>query len=85
LAVVVDEDVLWLDVARCVQESAPETLESVELLDVYRGEPVPTGRKSVAFSLTFRRSGRTITAEDAEQGRSAILEALREKLGAELR
>ncbi|MHC4789426.1 MAG: phenylalanine--tRNA ligase subunit beta, partial [Planctomycetota bacterium] len=85
LAVVVDEDVLWLDVARCVQESPPETLESVELLDVYRGEPVPTGRKSVAFSLTFRRSGRTITAEDAEQGRSAILEALREKLGAELR
>jgi phenylalanyl-tRNA synthetase beta chain len=85
LAVVVDEDVLWADMEGCIRRSAPETLASVELFDVYRGEPVLAGRKSVAFSLTFRRQDRTITAEEAEQAREAVLDALRARFCAELR
>ncbi len=85
VAVVVDENVLWAQIDECVRRSAPETLEQVEFFDVYRGEPVPKGRKSVAFSLTFRRRDRTITAEEAEDARSAILSALERELGAVLR
>ena len=85
LAVVVAEDVLWTDISRCVREAATETLESVEFLDVYRGDPVPEGRKSVAFSLTFRRQDKTITAAEAEEGRAAILAALQRELCAVLR
>lgn len=85
LAIVVDEQVLWADISTCVKRNAPDTLESVELFDVYRGEPVPEDRKSVAFSLTFRRRDRTITAGEAEQARSAIVSALQRELGAELR
>jgi phenylalanyl-tRNA synthetase beta chain len=85
LAVVVSEDVLWADVDDCLRRHAPETLESVELFDVYRGDPVPTGRKSVAFSMTFRRPDQTITAEEAEQAMGAILDGLRRELDAELR
>jgi phenylalanyl-tRNA synthetase beta chain len=85
VAVVVDENVLWAQIDECVRRSAPEALEQVEFFDVYRGEPVPKGRKSVAFSLTFRRRDRTITAEEAEDARSAILSALERELGAVLR
>ncbi|KPK62822.1 MAG: hypothetical protein AMK73_05645 [Planctomycetes bacterium SM23_32] len=85
LAVVVDEAVLWADMEQCIRHDAPDLLESVALFDVYRGDPVPAGRKSVAFSLTFRRRDRTITAEEAEEARAAILSRLQSQLGAELR
>ncbi|MFO8007233.1 MAG: phenylalanine--tRNA ligase subunit beta [Candidatus Brocadiia bacterium] len=85
LAVVVKEDVLWADIEQCVLTNAPETLESVEMFDVYRGEGVPDGSKSVAFSMTFRRRDGTITSEEAEQGRQAILSGLEQELGARLR
>jgi phenylalanyl-tRNA synthetase beta chain len=54
-------------------------------MDIYRGDPVPAGEKSIAFSLTFRRNDRTIRAEEAEEGARAILGALQEAFGARLR
>ncbi|MCD6415143.1 MAG: phenylalanine--tRNA ligase subunit beta [Planctomycetes bacterium] len=85
LAIVVAEDVLWADVEACVLASADETLESIEPFDVYRGDPIPAGHKSIAFSLTFRRADATLTSEEAEQARQTILDALRDELNAELR
>jgi phenylalanyl-tRNA synthetase beta chain len=60
-------------------------LESVELVDVYRGEQVGEGRKSLAFRLTFRAPDRTLTAEEADRAREAIAEAVRGEHGAEIR
>jgi phenylalanyl-tRNA synthetase beta chain len=85
MAVVVAEDVLWSAIERCIKSSAPDLLESVEFFDVYRGQPVPAGCKSVAFALTFRRQDGTITAAEAEQARAAVLAALQKELGATLR
>jgi len=72
-------------VEACVLASADETLESIEPFDVYRGDPIPAGHKSIAFSLTFRRADATLTSEEAEQARQTILDALRDELNAELR
>lgn len=85
LAVVVDEQVLWADLERSVRKSAPDTLESIQLFDIYRGDPVPDGRKSVAFELTLRRPDSTMTADEAETAVQNVLEALRRELGADLR
>ncbi len=85
LAVVVKGNVLWVDIESSVRAHAPETLETVEMFDVYRGEGLPEDAKSVAFSLTFRRPDGTITSEEAEQARKAILSGLAEDLGARLR
>ena len=85
LAVVVRDEVLWADILRCVQTSAPQTLESVEMFDVYRGDPVPAGSKSVAFAMTFRRPDRTITAGEADESTRAVLSVLENELGARLR
>ena len=55
------------------------------MFDVYRGEPVAAGKKSVAFSVAFQSPERTLTDEDATRLRGAIVAALAERFGAELR
>jgi phenylalanyl-tRNA synthetase beta chain len=53
--------------------------------DVYRGDQVGPGRKSIAFAVTFQSSERTLSDEDAVRLRTAVVEALADRFGAELR
>src|ERR1041385_2825786 len=66
------------------EAAGPELLE-MEPFDVYRGEQVGEGRKSIAFAVSFQSPERTLTDEDAAALRERIVEALRERFGAELR
>ena len=84
IAVVVDEDVPAAEVERVVREAAGELLDRVELFDVYRGEQLGEGRKSLALRLEFRSPERTLTDEDVAAARVAI-EAELAKLGGGLR
>jgi len=85
IALVVDEDVAVGDVDATIRTSGSERLESALLLDVYRGDPVPEGRKSLAFRLTFRSPERTLTAEEADAAREAVADALRRTHRADIR
>jgi phenylalanyl-tRNA synthetase beta chain len=60
-------------------------LEHVSLFDVYRGAPVPEGRKSMAFGLSLRASDRTLTDPEADALCTRIRERLKVKVGAEIR
>jgi phenylalanyl-tRNA synthetase beta chain len=53
--------------------------------DVYRGEQAGPGRKSIAFSVAFQSSERTLTDEDAAALRQRIVERLEQDFGAQLR
>ena len=53
--------------------------------DVYHGEQVGEGRKSIAFRIAFQAADRTLTDEDAAGLRQRIVDALKERFGAELR
>ncbi|HST17980.1 MAG TPA: phenylalanine--tRNA ligase subunit beta [Gaiellaceae bacterium] len=85
LAVVVDEDVEAGTIVAAAREAAGDELREARVFDVYRGEPVPPGRKSVAFSVAFQSPERTLADEDAVRLRGAIVDALRSRFGAELR
>jgi phenylalanyl-tRNA synthetase beta chain len=85
LAVVVDEQVAWADLLRAIQGTETAELESVEPLEVYRGEQVPAGQKSVALRLTLRRPDATLTGEAADAVQQAVLDALARNVGATLR
>jgi phenylalanyl-tRNA synthetase beta chain len=85
IAVVVAEDVEAGSIVAAAQAAAGAELADVRVFDVYRGEPVPAGRKSVAFSVAFQSPDRTLTDEDAAQLRNAIVDALATQFGAELR
>ena len=69
IAVVVDDDVPAADVEAAVREAGGELLERLRLFDVYRGEQVGEGSKSLALRLEFRAPDRTLT--DEEVGRAA--------------
>jgi phenylalanyl-tRNA synthetase beta chain len=60
-------------------------LEHVALFDVYRGAPVPPGKKSMAFGLTLRAADRTLTDAEADALTAAVRDRLKEKVGAEIR
>ncbi|MDQ4125137.1 MAG: phenylalanine--tRNA ligase subunit beta [Actinomycetota bacterium] len=85
LAVVVDEGVSAQTVTEIVRETGLPDVASARLFDLYRGDQVPAGKKSLAFALEIRAEDRTLTDEEALQVRDRIVAALREHVGAELR
>jgi phenylalanyl-tRNA synthetase beta chain len=84
VAVVVDESVPAAEVRAAVLEGGGELLRSAEVFDLYRGEQVGEGRKSLALRLSFRATDRTLTDEEVAERRTAI-EAAVEKIGGSLR
>jgi phenylalanyl-tRNA synthetase beta chain len=85
IAVVVDEDVPVGDLVATARGAAGEELTEIRVFDVYRGDQVRPGRKSVAFSAAYQSAERTLTDEDAARLRNAIVDALAERFQAELR
>jgi phenylalanyl-tRNA synthetase beta chain len=84
IAVVVDDDVLAADVRAAVREGGGDLLERVTLFDVYRGEQLGEGKKSLALRLEFRAPDRTLTDDEVAERRAAIEREL-EELGGRLR
>jgi phenylalanyl-tRNA synthetase beta chain len=85
LAFVVDAGVPAGDLLRAAREAAGEELRDARFLSDYRGDQIPSGKKSVAFSVAFQSSDRTLSDEDGARLRDAIVDALGRRFGAELR
>lgn len=83
IALVVDSDVTAAEIENVIRKAAGDLLESAVLFDVYTGDQVGEGKKSLAFALRFR-SDHTLTAEETAGLRKRIVKAAR-KSGAELR
>jgi len=83
LAVVVAEEVEARSVLDLVREEA--LAEEVSLFDVYRGAPIPAGRKNLAMAIRYRAPDRTLTDAEADAAHGRIVERLRSAFGAELR
>ena len=85
LSVVVPERVRAEEVEAAIRRSGGDLVETVRLFDVYRGEPVPAGKKSLAFSVQYRAADRTLTDAEATTVHGNILQTLQRDLGAVLR
>ncbi len=85
LAFSVDESMPAGDLIRAAREAAGPELREMRVFDVYHGEQVAPGKKSIAFSVVFQSPERTLSDEDAAGLRGRIVDALRERFGAELR
>ncbi len=82
VALVVDADVAAADVEAALREGAGELLESIRLFDLYTGEQVGEGRKSLAFALRFRAPDRTLTEEETGAARDAAVAVAVARCGA---
>jgi len=84
IAVVVEDSVPAAEVRAAVLEGGGELLRSAEVFDLYRGEQLGEGRKSLALRLTFRAADRTLTDVEVAERRGAIEVAVA-KVGGSLR
>ena len=86
LALVVDRIFPAAMVARTVRDSTTSPLlENVEVFDVYEGQGIAPGRKSIALACLYRATDRTLTDAEVNRVHTALVEQARTRLGAELR
>ncbi|MBU9721184.1 MULTISPECIES: phenylalanine--tRNA ligase subunit beta [Bacillaceae] len=85
IALVVDEKVKSEDVERQIVALGSPLLKNVELFDLYQGEHLEEGKKSLAFSLRYQDPEKTLTEDEVTTVHEKVLEGLKEKLGATLR
>jgi len=85
LAFIVAESVAAGDLIAAAREAAGPELREVRVFDVYRGEQVGEGKKSIAVAVAFQSPERTLSDDDAAAIRERIVAILRERFGAELR
>ena len=85
MALVVEEDVHHGDVLAAIAKNPNKFLERVELFDIYRGSSIPTGKKSMAYSLTFRAPDRTLTDAEINEAHERLKRSLLQTLKCEIR
>ena len=85
IAVLVDQEITVGALEACIHEAAQALLKEVALFDIYQGENLPAGKKSVAFNLVLRADDRSLTAQEADDEVKLILEQLGTTFGATLR
>jgi phenylalanyl-tRNA synthetase beta chain len=85
LALVLEETIPYAAVEQCVRSALPDLLREVVLFDVYVGERIDPGRKSVALGLILQASSQTLTDDAVEAAVTAVLDRLQSELGARLR
>ncbi|HIZ10556.1 MAG TPA: phenylalanine--tRNA ligase subunit beta [Candidatus Eubacterium faecavium] len=84
LAFVCDRDIPVLTLEKEIRGAVGKTLESVKLFDVYEGEQIESGKKSVAFNIQMRSADKTLTDEEADAAMKRIVKTLG-KMGISLR
>jgi len=85
LALLVDSSVNWSELEACIHSAAPSIVQSVLPFDVYEGEKVVAGKKSVAIGLILQDFSRTLEEQEVEQAVDTIMSAVTSQYGAELR
>ncbi len=85
IAVIVDEEVPADRVVEVIRQGGGKLLTGVRLFDIFRGEQIGAGKKSLAYSLTYQALERTLSDQDATQIRQRIIKRLDQVLGAKLR
>ena len=85
LALLVKEEISWAEVEACARRAAPEIVRDIHLFDVYTGENIDPGLKSLALSLILQDYSNTLTDEETDHAVTAVREALESGLSAKLR
>lgn len=85
VAMIVTDAVRHEDIVSCIKKAAPRELEAIALFDIFTGAAIGAGRRSVAYTLTYRAADRTLTDEEANGFHEKIKTALRSSLSAEIR
>ena len=85
ISVLVDDEVLAFDIEDTIRRTGGTLVEKVNLFDVYKGEQIESGKKSMAYAIVYRDVNKSLTDADVSKVHDKILKNLESKLGAQLR
>ena len=85
IAVIVDDKVSADDLVKAIASTSSKLIRDVRIFDIYKGDGIEAGRKSVAIGLILQETSRTLTDEDADAVMTAVVSKLENKFAAELR
>ena len=85
IAITVKEDVLVGDIEKIILKHGGGLIEKLELFDIYRGDQIEEGLKSVAYSIVYRSYERTLTDDEVNEIQKVIIEDLERSVDAKLR
>lgn len=85
IAVIIDQNISASRIFQVIQERGGSLLKYTKLFDQYQGDPIPAGKKSLAYSLTYQAEDRTLTDEEVNQVHGGIMSAVEQELGAQVR
>jgi phenylalanyl-tRNA synthetase beta chain len=85
LSVVVADAVPWAQIEIAVCDTQPAMLESLRFVGTYRGKPIDKGSKSVTFRMLFRDPARTLRHDEVDPQVHAVIDRLKQDVGAQLR
>jgi phenylalanyl-tRNA synthetase beta chain len=85
LAVVVDESFPARRIINWLKDQRHSLIEDVEVFDQYRGAPIPEGKKSLAYTISYRAEDRTLTDAEVQDLHQDLVSRIGERFGAQLR
>jgi phenylalanyl-tRNA synthetase beta chain len=85
LAVVVSDSVPADALLKTLREARPELVQEVRIFDLYRGESVAKGRKSLAFRVVMQDTAKTLTDAEVDATMAQLAQLLKDRFGAERR
>ncbi len=85
LSLIVGEQVQWAKLEQIIRSRAPQELEEIKFEGIYRGKPIPAGKKSVTVSLRFRDEDGTLQHRSVDRWQQEIFAELAARVGAEIR
>lgn len=85
IAIVVDENLEASSILKLIEQTAKKNLNHIEIFDVYQGENIEKGKKSVAISMIFIDKNKTLLSEEVDKIMKKIVNRLQFELSAELR
>ncbi len=85
MALIVDQHVAHEDIVTLIRKHAEKDLEKIELFDIFESDAIGSGKKSMAYSVTYRSDTRTLTDEEANEYHDRVKDAIKRELNVSIR
>lgn len=85
IALIVDREVMVKDIERVIKENGGALVKNIEMFDIYEGDQIEEGKKSIAYSIQYNSDERTLTDEEVVPVHKKVVDALEKELDAHLR